>query len=148
MLSGLVVATLERFTSWRNLSLRTMAGLGRQDHRVRRAIARMRATPGTVCGIDVLANEAGLSRAHFYRLFQQSTGAAPHVFLNAIRVERAVAAIVSGPDSIADIGTDLGFAAPAHFSRFFRDHAGIPPGAFRSTARRGLRLPCENETPR
>ena len=97
----------------------------------------MRAAPGAVTGGDALAREAALSRAQFYRLFEQSTGAAPHVFLNAIRIEHAVDAIVRTDETLADIGTRLGFAAPAHFSRFFRDHVSVPPSVFRAIVRRG-----------
>ena len=138
LLSGLMVAVLERFTAWREVgtSLRDLARRGNPDHRIRRAMARMRAEPGLLDGVDALARDAGLSRAHFYRLFEQSTGAPPHVFLNGIRVERAVAAIVGGHGSLAEIGADLGFAAPGHFSRFFRDHSGVSPSAFRALARR------------
>ena len=35
------------------------------------------------------------------------------------------------------IGMRLGFAAPAHFSRFFRDHVSVPPSIFRGIVRRG-----------
>ncbi len=77
-----------------------------------------------------------VSRAQFYRLFEQSTGAPPHVFLNAIRIEQAVEAIVGSDEPLAVIGTRLGFAAPAHFSRFFRDHVSVPPSIFRSIVRR------------
>lgn len=138
LLSGLMVAALERFTAWREVgtSLRDLARRSSPDHRVRRAIARMRDEPGLLDGVEALARDAGLSRAHFYRLFEQSTGAPPHVFLNGIRIERAVAAIVQGDDSLAAIGADLGFAAPSHFSRFFRDHSGVSPSAFRALARR------------
>src|SRR4051812_9199952 len=89
LLSGLMIAVIERFTAWREASesLRAAARLNAGDWRIRRAVARMRAEPGAALGADALAREVGLSRAHFYRLFEQSTGAPPHVFLNAIRVE-------------------------------------------------------------
>lgn len=147
LLSGLMVAVLERFTAWREVgtSLRELARRSSPDHRVRRAISRMREAPGRLDGIDAIARDAGLSRAHFYRLFEQSTGAPPHVFLNGIRVERAVAALVQEHDSLATIAADLGFAAPGHFSRFFRDHSGVSPSAFRALARRAYGgVPPEN----
>lgn len=138
LLSGLMIAVIERFTAWREEaeSLRAAARRNASDWRIRRTIARVRAEPGATLGIEALAREAGLSRAQFYRLFEQSTGAPPHVFLNAIRIEQAVESIVGSEESLAAISTRLGFAAPAHFSRFFRDHVSVPPSVFRSIVRR------------
>jgi AraC-like DNA-binding protein len=34
----------------------------------------------------------------------------------------------------------LGFAAQSHFTRFFRDHAGVNPSEFRQVARMGCAL--------
>jgi AraC family transcriptional regulator len=137
LICRLMTEVIQRFTPWREVgtSLRG-AGRGSADWRIRRAIARMRAEPGADRGVEAVAREAGLSRAHFYRLFERTTGASPHVFLNAIRVERAVEAIVAGEDSLADLGARLGFGEPAHFSRFFRDHVSVPPSVFRSIVRR------------
>ncbi len=142
LLSGLMVAALERFTAWREVgtSLRDLARRSSPDHRIRRAMVKMREKPGLLDGVEALARDAGLSRAHFYRLFERSTGAPPHVFLNGIRIERAVTAIVQGNGSLAEIGADLGFAAPGHFSRFFRDHSGVSPSAFRALARRAAKF--------
>ncbi|ACB26683.1 AraC family transcriptional regulator [Methylobacterium sp. PvP062] len=139
LLSNLMVAVIERFTAWREepLSLRAAARRNAGDWRIRRTIARVRAEPGAMLGTEALAREAGLSRAQFYRLFEQSTGAPPHVFLNAIRIEQAVEAIVSSEEPLTAIGMRLGFAAPAHFSRFFRDHVSVPPSIFRGIVRRG-----------
>jgi AraC-like DNA-binding protein len=52
-------------------------------------------------------------------------------------VELAIGAVVGGDESFAAIGERLGFSAPAHFTRFFRDHAGVAPSTFRSVARLG-----------
>ncbi|MFH6787293.1 MULTISPECIES: AraC family transcriptional regulator [Methylobacterium] len=138
LLPGLMIALIERFTKWREIgtSLREAGRRPRGDWRVQRAIARMRGEDGLGLSAEALAREAGLSRAHFYRLFEQTTGASPHVFLNSIRIERAVEAIVAGDESLSDLGTKLGFAAPAHFSRFFRDHVSVPPSVFRGIVRR------------
>ena len=40
--------------------------------------------------VDALAREVGLSRAHFYRLFERSTQMTPHVYVNLLRMELAV----------------------------------------------------------
>lgn len=143
LLSALMIAVVERFTAWRNVggSLRECAAaLAPPDFRIRRAVAAMRAAPGAICSVDALAREAGLSRAHFYRLFARAGSVSPHLYLNVLRMELAVDAIVHRPDSLADLSSQLGFSAPAHFSRFFRDHAGVRPSEFRSVARLGAAL--------
>jgi AraC-like DNA-binding protein len=52
-----------------------------------------------------------------------------------MRLERAVAAVVNDNDHVAVIGTGLGFAVPAHFTRFFRNHTGVSPREFRAASR-------------
>jgi AraC-like DNA-binding protein len=61
----------------------------------------------------------------------------PHVYLNLLRMELAVKSVVHTDDSLAAVSDNLGFSAPAHFSRFFRDHAGVNPSEFRQVARMG-----------
>jgi AraC-like DNA-binding protein len=139
LLSELMIAVIERFTPWRSIgaSLREIARSSAVDFRVRRAIALMRSNPAAPLSIEKLATEAGLSRAHFFRMFEASTGVTPHVFLNVLKVELAVGAIVDGDESFSAIGNRLGFSAPAHFTRFFRDHCSVAPSEFRSVARLG-----------
>ena len=139
LLSDLMIAVIERFTPWRTIgaSLREMARSHAIDWRVGKAISLMRNDPSAPLGIDRLAKSAGLSRAHFFRVFESSTGVTPHVFLNVLKVEMAVGAIVEGDETFAAIGDRLGFSAPAHFTRFFRDHCSVAPSEFRQVARLG-----------
>jgi AraC-like DNA-binding protein len=139
LLSELMIAVIERFTPWRSVgaSLSELARSQSVDWRVRKAIGLMRSDPTADLSVCRLAREAGLSRAHFFRVFEESTGVTPHVFLNVLKVELAVGAVVGGEESFASIGERLGFSAPAHFTRFFRDHAGVAPSTFRSVARLG-----------
>ena len=140
LLSDLMISVIERFTPWR-----TFAGLlvRSADHhgfdwRIRRAVELIRSTPRRGISIATLAREAGLSRAHFYRLFQRSTQVSPHVYLNVVRMELAVKSVVDSSESLAAVSDALGFAAPAHFTRFFREHAGVKPSEFRAVTRMGL----------
>ncbi len=97
MLSDLMIAVIERFTPWRSISPAgrlASTDSERFDWRIRRAIELLRATPGMRCDVETLAREAGLSRAHFYRLFERATKVTPHVYLNVLRMELAVNAIV------------------------------------------------------
>jgi AraC-like DNA-binding protein len=135
-LSELMIAVIERFTPWRSFpaSIReTNARLG--DWRIRRVAASMRAATRRDAGLDAYAKEAGLSRAHFFRLFESTVGVPPKVYLNVVRMEQAVGAVLTQSASVCDISGQLGFAEPAHFTRFFRNHSGVSPSEFRSVSR-------------
>jgi AraC family transcriptional regulator len=140
LLSDLMISVIERFTPWRALS-RRLADIDRDrdrfDWRIRRAVEILRLEPQAAQDVDALAKEAGLSRAHFYRLFERSTRMTPHVYLNLLRMELAVKSVVHSDDSVAAVSDALGFSAPSHFTRFFRDHAGVSPSEFRQVARMG-----------
>jgi AraC family transcriptional regulator len=131
LLSELMIAVIERFTDWRRAS----TAEGRMDWRIRRAIATIRQEPGAIADIGRLARDSGLSRAHFFRLFEQATGMPPRMFANMLRLESAVAEVMEGGRTMAEVSDELGFSAPAHFTRFFRDHAGAAPREFRAIAR-------------
>jgi transcriptional regulator GlxA family with amidase domain len=136
LLADLMIAVIERFTPWRTVStsLRGLAQHGLVDPRIRRSIELMRSAPGLVRDMDALARESGLSRSQFFRRFESSIRVPPRVFLNMLRMEIAVAAVIDGTEPLAAISERLGFSVPAHFSRFFRDHAGSCPSEFRSVA--------------
>jgi AraC-like DNA-binding protein len=139
LLGRLMIAVIERFSDWQRVapSLRDAAGALGMDWRIRRAVKAMREDLGATPSVDRLARAAGLSRAHFFRLFGQATGVTPNVFLNVLRLESAVTSMVSTQEPVASVSDRLGFSAPAHFTRFFRDHAGVTPTAFRQVTRLG-----------
>ena len=140
LLSELMISTIERFAQWRTntpVSILASAGKHRMDWRVRRVLDVIRSQPKGVT-MDQVAKEAGLSRSHFYRLFQRNVDVSPHVYLNVFKMELAVRSIVDSSASLAAVSNDLGFSAPSHFSRFFREHAGVTPSEFRSVTRMGL----------
>ncbi len=92
----------------------------------------MRADPSASPDIETLAREAGLSRAHFFPHVRTIDRSLPHVFLNVLRVETVVGSILDSAANLASISDRLGFSAPAHFTRFFRDHVSVSPSEFRS----------------
>jgi AraC-like DNA-binding protein len=46
-------------------------------------------------------------------------------------MEAAYEALLNAQGNLADIAARLGFSAPSHFVRFFRDHLGATPSEFR-----------------
>ncbi len=131
-LFDLIIAIIDRNSEWRNFGalLRSMPACS-MDARIRRAIVMMRDNVGVGQDMDRLAAECGLSRAHFFALFRRCTRLTPAVYANVLRMEAAIQELSGSVNSIADIGYDVGFSAPGHFTRFFRDQLGITPSEYR-----------------
>lgn len=139
LLGELMISVIERFSEWRSVgaSLRNAARVQSVDWRVRKAIALICNDPAGIDNVDRLAAETGMSRANFFRVFEKSTGVTPRVFLNVVRLEQAVYAAVNSNISFGDLSDSLGFSTQGHFTRFFRDHAGVAPSQYRSISRLG-----------
>lgn len=135
LVSQLMIAVIEQFVPWRTISLRDFEKSSWIDWRIRKALATIRCDPSAISDITSLARASGLSRAHFFRLFERSVRVTPRVFLNVVRMETAVSDVMRGDVPMAEVSGRLGFSAPPHFTRFFRDHAGAAPSEFRAIAR-------------
>lgn len=101
------------------------------DPRVRKALSLMRAEPANDVSLDQIARDAGLSRPHFFKLFKEQTGITPNLYLNTLRMERAIEYLADSEMSVTEIAYDLGFASQASFTRFFSMNVGIPPSDYR-----------------
>lgn len=134
-LSNLMIAVIERFTPWRSFptSIRGMSAVS-CDWRIRRAMDAMRVNESHA-NVDQFAKGAGLSRAQFFRLFETSLGVSPKLYLNVVRMERALDAVMREDRPLGELSERFGFPEPAHFTRFFRDHAGVSPREFRNVSR-------------
>jgi AraC-like DNA-binding protein len=85
---------------------------------------------------QTLASNAGVSVAQFTRNFQKATGLTPHQYRLHRRIEVAKEKLKAGGDSLATIADELGFADQAHFTRTFKQFAGVTPGEFSTVFRR------------
>jgi AraC family transcriptional regulator len=132
LLFNLIVAVIENYSGWRDLAslLRSKPPVA-MDPRIRHAIALMRQDLAHDVDVETLASRSGLSRAHFFALFQRDTQVTPLVYANVLRFEAAIRRLTSGNEPVGDVAQDLGFSAPGHFSRFFRQHLGITPSDYR-----------------
>lgn len=104
------------------------------DHRIRSAIAHMRAHVAEQTTIDDIAAKVGLSRARFFALFRDQLHTTPQVFWSGVRVEEAMRRVSEG-SALTDVAMDLGFSAPGNFSRFFKEHTGVSPSIFKRATR-------------
>jgi AraC-like DNA-binding protein len=101
------------------------------DPRIRKAIHLMRTSPQAFSDISTIAQSVDLSRSHFFDLFRRCTGLSPIVFANVLKMEFAFNALADNEESLIHIGDELGFSAPSHFTRFFKQHQGVAPSLYR-----------------
>ncbi len=79
--------------------------------------------------VPALAARAGVSVAHFRRLFLEAMGTPPHRYVLATRLEQARKLLATTPLPIAQIGEECGFSSQSHFTACFRTaHASTPAG--------------------
>ncbi len=105
------------------------------DFRVRKAVELMKANICERICFDDVARKVGMSRAHFFSLFKEQTRLTPNVYWNMLRMEEARRQLQSSPDPLISVACNLGFTTQGNFSRFFRDHVGVPPIQYREAAR-------------
>lgn len=109
-----------------------------RDFRIRKAMRALQERVGETLDLDGIARDAGLSRPHFFKLFRAQVGVTPNVYLNALRMERAIDRLTDSELPVTDIGLDLGFSSQASFSRFFIANGVVPPSVYRRSAQRVL----------
>lgn len=78
--------------------------------------------------VDDLAAAAGLSRAHFSRMFTRTFGESPHEYPQTRRLERAAAVLRHTDRSVADVCAMVGLQSVVSFARSFAQVYGLPPG--------------------
>ncbi|MEM9739065.1 MAG: AraC family transcriptional regulator [Pseudomonadota bacterium] len=81
--------------------------------------------------IEQIASEAGLSAAHFSRLFKATIGDTPHQFLMRYRVEQAGEMLKDPARPVIDIALACGFADQPHLTRVFKQFMGETPRRWR-----------------
>lgn len=83
--------------------------------------------------VQGLADYAGLSRAHFSRIFSQEEGMSPADFIASERMRRAARLLGGSTKSVKAIADSCGFHDSNYFSKAFRNSYGVSPSEFRST---------------
>jgi AraC family transcriptional regulator len=78
-----------------------------------------------------LASIAGVHPVHLARQFQKTYACTVGDYVRAVRVDRAVADLLHGDRSVADVAVAHGFSDQSHLSRLVRSHTGQTPGEWR-----------------
>jgi AraC-like DNA-binding protein len=115
-------------------------GQGRVRVLVDKAIAFIEANAAEKLSAEDLANQAGLSESHFNRVFRAQTGYAPMEYLRRYRVQRAKDLLANADLAVKEIARQAGFDDAYHFSKVFRQIAGVTPTAYRDGVLSGRSL--------
>lgn len=101
----------------------------------RRSQELMRARMSEDITLDELAAEAQLSPFHFARMFKQSVGVPPRVYLTQLRMERACELLEQTDLPITEIALEVGYSSNQVLARVFTKHQHMSPSEYRRAVR-------------
>ncbi|MBK1875920.1 AraC family transcriptional regulator [Pelagicoccus mobilis] len=101
------------------------------DRRIQLSMRKMEQSPQLPHTIEKLAQEAGLCRAAFIRLFKSQTGRTPYALLSEFRITEAKELLAFSDTPIDIISQKTGYRDRFHFSRQFKSKTGQSPAAYR-----------------
>ncbi len=103
------------------------------DARLRGALHAMLDAPAHPWEVSELAATCNMSRSAFARLFQKVARTTPAQLLANTRMARAAVLLRAGRVPATEVAGQVGYQSEAAFSRVFKRHFGIGPGAYRRT---------------
>jgi AraC family transcriptional regulator len=125
-----LVKLLQRYGEERHEALELARGFTAQAYK--RVLDHVAENFGQPIAIEDLARVAGLSTAHFSRLFRQTLGDTPYQFVMDYRVERAKQMLGDRERPLIDVALACGFSDQPHFTRIFKRLTGRTPREWRS----------------
>ncbi len=102
--------------------------------RISEAIRRIDDDPSSELSLEILAREAGMSRYHFLRVFQDVAMMTPRQYVLHRRMHRAAVELRRTDLSVSEIAFAAGFGDLSTFNKRFRRVIGVSPTAFRKAA--------------
>ena len=97
-----------------------------------RVIGYMKANLAEPLDLERLGLVAGISKFHFVKVFEESTGTTPHHFLACLRIQRAKERLLYSQSSITEICMGVGYSSLGSFSQTFREMVGVSPKELRA----------------
>jgi AraC family transcriptional regulator len=106
----------------------------------RRILEMLRARYAEDISLEELAAEAELSLFHFARMFRQSVGLPPRVYLTRLRLEKACELLERTDLPVSAIARKVGYSSGQVLARVFQKHRNISPTDYRRAVRDPARL--------
>ena len=98
---------------------------------LRQALQSLEALPESDQGLEGLARDLGLSSSRVSRLLKAGSGSGYVKARTQARLAKAKRLLAASPLSLANIASECGWVAQAHFSRVFKEQEGLSPREYR-----------------
>jgi len=98
---------------------------------LRQALRAIDEKPEEAGSLSALAGQAGVSAAHFARVFKRYTGMSVTDFVNIKRIMKAKDLLRETDAGVGEVAERCGFDSLPHFHRVFKALTGMTPGAWR-----------------
>jgi AraC-like DNA-binding protein len=108
---------------------------GMRDQSVGRALSLLHEKPGHAWTLELLGEEAGLSRSSLHERFVHFIGQPPMQYLTQWRMQVASGRLRDTNAKVVDVALDVGYESEAAFSRAFKRVVGLSPGEWRRKKR-------------
>jgi len=118
--------------AWRDRPRSRMSGL--LPRVLSRVLEKIEANLDADLSLESLAQESGYSRAHFLRMFRDTTGSTPHQYVLNLRLQRAKDCLRQNGASLIEVAASCGFSSQSHMTNVFRQRLETTPGEFRRNA--------------
>jgi AraC-like DNA-binding protein len=104
---------------------------GEEDSWIQRACRMLNSDLKIELSSHEVAQALDLGEQTFRKNFKQVLGLSPHQYRLQKRLEKAQNLLLEQAYKIVDVAEECGFCDPYHFSRLFKKHLGLTPGAFK-----------------
>lgn len=94
--------------------------------------------------LDDLATNIGYSKNYLCRIFREITGDTINLYLNNVRINKAVELLAGTDMEVAAISSVVGYNNVFHFIKTFKKLVGVSPGNYRRNELTGIKLASES----
>jgi AraC-like DNA-binding protein len=101
------------------------------NHRIHRVLELIHQSPQQQWSLDLLAEQANMSRATLIRQFKSTVGEPPMTYLSKWRMIKAHKLLRHSSKTIDQISELVGFTSARTLSKAFMNHYGLTPSQFR-----------------
>jgi AraC-like DNA-binding protein len=106
-----------------------------KDQRLGKALTSFHRAPEKNWSVQMLSEEAAMSRSAFADQFKHMVGMTPMEYVVGWRMQHAYDALTSDSRSVTQVATECGYQSEPAFRKAFKKQFGVGPGSVRREAR-------------